>query len=124
VARLTDRLAPREAAPGPAVLPALVLSLGLVAFGVTTISNGLSRRIEARADSYSLRLTDEPEPFIGFERRLAVRNVSDPDPPGWVTTLFGTHPPTVERIGIGEAYRRSVSPTSGRPAGRGTPEGS
>ena len=123
-ARLTERLAPREAVPGPAVLPALALSLGLVAFGVTTISNGLSRRVEARADSYSLRLTDEPGPFIGFERKLALRNVSDPDPPGWVTTLFGTHPPTVERIGIGEAYRRSITPTSGPPAGRGTPGGS
>jgi STE24 endopeptidase len=102
-ARVTERLAPGP--PGPAVLPALALSVGLIAFGVTTISNGLSRRVEARADSYSLRLTDAPEPFIGFERRLALRNVSDPDPPGWITTLLSTHPPTVERIGIGEAYR-------------------
>jgi STE24 endopeptidase len=126
VARLTERLAPRDdGAPGAAVLPALALSVGIVAFGITTISNGLSRRVEARADSYSLRLTRAPEPFIGFERRLALRNVSDPDPPGWVTTLLGTHPPTVERIGIGEAYRSRLSPASSRPAAdRGTRGGS
>jgi STE24 endopeptidase len=123
-AQLTARLAPRDRAPGPAVLPALALSIGLLAFGVTTIANGLSRRVEARADTYSLRLTDQPGPFIGFERRLALRNVSDPDPPGWVTTLFGTHPSTVQRLGIGEAYRSTISPTSGRPADRGTPGGS
>jgi Zn-dependent protease with chaperone function len=29
--------------------------------------------------------------------------VSDPDPPGWSTFLFATHPPVVERIGIGLA---------------------
>ena len=30
---------------------------------------------------------------------IAIQNVSDPDPPAWVTFLLGTHPPTIERIG-------------------------
>ena len=104
VARLTRRLAPAEERPGPAVLPALALSVGVLAFAVTPISNQLSRRVEARADTYALQLTGAPEPFIGFERRIALRNVSDPDPPDWVTALLATHPPTIERIGIGEAF--------------------
>jgi STE24 endopeptidase len=103
-AALTRRLAPDEARPGPAVLPALALSVAVVSFGVTVIANQLSRRIEARADSYSLRLTDAPEPFIGFERGIALRNVADPDPPGWLVFLLGTHPPTVDRIGIAKAF--------------------
>ena len=45
---------------------------------ITTISNQLSRRIEARADSFALTLTGEPEPFISFEKRIAMRNLSDP----------------------------------------------
>jgi len=73
---------------------------------ITTISNQLSRSVEARADSYALTLTGEPEPFISFERRIALRNLSDPDPPGWQTFLLATHPPTLERIGIGVAYGR------------------
>lgn len=100
-AQMTRRLAPE---PGPAALPALALSIAVVSLGVSTISNQLSRRIEARADSYSLRLTDAPEPFIGFEQGIAVRNVSDPDPPDWLTWLLASHPPTVERIGIAKSF--------------------
>ena len=105
VARLAERLG---AARGPAAVPPLALALALVVPLVTTVSLQLSRRVEARADSYSLRLTDAPDPFIGFERRIAVRNVADPDPPAWRVALFGTHPPTIERIGIAEAYRRGA----------------
>jgi STE24 endopeptidase len=103
-AGLTRRLAPDEPRPGPAALPALALSIAVVSLGVTTIANQLSRRIEARADSYSLRLTGAPEPFIGFERGIALRNVADPDPPDWITFLLATHPPTVDRIGIAKAF--------------------
>jgi STE24 endopeptidase len=104
-ARLTARWAPSEGSVAAAI-PALALSLAVIVPVITTISNQLSRRVEARADSFSLELTDAPEPFIGFEKRIAVRNVSDPDPPAWRTWLLGTHPPTIERIGIAEAYRR------------------
>jgi STE24 endopeptidase len=103
-ALLTRRLAPDEPRPGPAALPALALSIAIVSIGVTVVANQLSRRIEARADSYSLRLTDAPEPFVGFERGIALRNVADPDPPGWLVALLATHPPTVDRIGIAKAF--------------------
>jgi STE24 endopeptidase len=92
--------------PGPAVLPALALSLALVSFGLGIASNVLSRRIEARADAFSLRLTGDPAAFIGFERRITVKNVADPDPPRLLQLLFGTHPTTLERIGAGEAWAR------------------
>ena len=108
VARLTRRLSPNGAEPGPAVLPALALGLVVMTTTITTISNQLSRRVEARADSYALTLTGEPEPFIGFEKRIALRNLSDPDPPDWQTFLLATHPPTVERIGMGVAYERGA----------------
>jgi STE24 endopeptidase len=101
---LVRRLAPGVA--GPATLPALVLALGLVATPMTWISNGLSRRVEARADSFALRLTHEPEAFISFEQRISVANVSDPDPPGWSQWLFGTHPTDVQRIGAAVAALR------------------
>jgi STE24 endopeptidase len=103
VARLAERLGP---ARGAAAVPPLALALAIVVPLVATVSLQLSRRVEARADSYSLRLTDAPDPFIGFEKRIALRNVSDPDPPAWRTALLSTHPPTIERIGIAEAYRR------------------
>jgi STE24 endopeptidase len=118
VARLTAAL-PRErdaVAPGAArradarTLPALALSLALVVPAVTTISNQLSRRVEARADTFALRLTGAPEALIAFKRRATVRNVSEPDPSGPSRWLFGTHPTPLERIGAAEAWARGVRP--------------
>jgi len=112
VKRITERLAPGDGPADATTLPALALSLALVATPVGWASNQLSRRIEARADTFALRLTDAPGPFLSFERRIALQNVSDPDPPRTVRFLFGTHPSTLERLGIGEAYERQRPATS------------
>ncbi|HEY7961700.1 MAG TPA: M48 family metalloprotease [Solirubrobacteraceae bacterium] len=101
---------------GPATLPALALSLGLVAAAIGSVWSALSRRVEARADAFSLALTDEPQPFVGFERRIVRQNLADPDPPRWLVRLLASHPPAVQRIGIARAYARGVRP--GGPGGR------
>jgi STE24 endopeptidase len=103
---LAERLAPRGAALGPRAVPAVALSLALVVPAVTMISNQLSREVERRADAFSLELTHDPATFIAFQRRITVQNVSDPDPPAIVRFLFGTHPSTVERIGLAKAFER------------------
>jgi STE24 endopeptidase len=106
--RFDRSLTDPRAKPGPASLPALALSLAIVSFAFGVASNVLSRRVEARADAFSLRITRDSEAFIGLERRLAITNVSDPDPPALYQALFGTHPTTLERIGIGESWARSA----------------
>jgi STE24 endopeptidase len=105
-ARVGEALAPAGAASGPAALPALALATLLIATPVGVISNQLSRDVERRADAYSLELTRDPEAMISMQRRLAVRNVSDPDPPRWVSFLLSTHPPAIDRIALAEAMRR------------------
>src|SRR5947209_8220479 len=95
-------LAPGD--PGAAGLPGLALAATAVSAPAGVIANALSRRVEARADAFSLRLTDAPDAFVSFERRIAVRNIADPDPPRLLTALFGTHPSTMQRIGIAMAY--------------------
>jgi STE24 endopeptidase len=90
--------------PGPAALPAIALAVAIATFAFTCASNVLSREVEASADSFALRLTDDPAAFIQFEQRLAVHNISDPDPPAAWQLLFGTHPTTLQRIGIGETF--------------------
>jgi STE24 endopeptidase len=105
--RLAPALAPRDARPGtPAQLPAAALALALVAGAVGIVSNQLSRGVEARADTFSLRLTDAPEAFVSSERRLVEQNVADPDPPAWLTWVLSTHPPALQRIGAGVAFER------------------
>jgi STE24 endopeptidase len=91
---------------GPAALPAIALAVSLVSLGVGSASNVLSRQVEARADAFSLELTHDPAAHIALERELAERNITDPDPPALLHSLFGTHPTTIERIGIGEAWAR------------------
>jgi STE24 endopeptidase len=113
VQRLAEAFARRErlgepgVKAGPGVLPAIALALALVTFAFGVASNVLSRKVEARADAFSLRLTDDPGSFVQFQRRLALRNISDPDPPQAWRLLFGTHPTTLDRLGMGEAFNET-----------------
>ncbi len=100
----------------PGVIPALALSVALATLVLGVPGNQLSRRVEARADSFALELTRDPAAFIAMQRRLASTNLSEPDPPGLLHFLFGTHPSTIERIGAAVAYRREAG--AGRPTAR------
>ncbi|HEX2415780.1 MAG TPA: M48 family metalloprotease [Thermoleophilaceae bacterium] len=90
--------------PGPVVIPAVALAVTLVSLGLGSASNVLSRQVEARADAFALDLTRDPASFVQFERRIALRNITDTDPPQLFHLLFGTHPTIRERIGFGEAW--------------------
>ena len=93
--------------PGaPAAVPALFLAIAVTSFAATIPANQLSRKVEASADAFALRITDEPRALIGLQTRLAERNLSDPDPPAISRILFGSHPTTLERIGSALAWER------------------
>jgi STE24 endopeptidase len=119
VALVADALQPEGERAGPRTLPALALAAMLVGTPVSAVANRLSRSIEARTDAFALRLTNAPEPFIGFEQRITVKNIAEPDPPAWAELLFGTHPSTLQRIGAAVAFRESAAPREDRrtPAG-------
>jgi STE24 endopeptidase len=119
IAAVTRDLLPEDEPAGPGALPAVALAAMLVLLPVRAVGNQLSRRIEARTDAFALDLTNAPEPFIGFERRVTVQNVMEPQSPRWVELLYGTHPTTLQRIGAAVAFR-----DSSRPADRRTPAGS
>ena len=104
VQALSERFYRRRPLGTPAALPAIALSIALAGLVFGWASNALSRRVEASADSFSLELTGDAKDFIGFQRRLAIQNVSDPDPPELLHVLFDTHPTTIERIGAGVAF--------------------
>jgi STE24 endopeptidase len=107
VARLGERLVPAGQGRGAAVVPAVALSAALLVPAVTAISNQLSRAIETRADAFAMRLTGDPGALVEFQRRIAVQNVADPDPPRVVRLLLGTHPTTMQRIGHALAVERA-----------------
>jgi Zn-dependent protease with chaperone function len=109
VARLGEALAGDEEPCSPAALPALLLAIALIAPVIGVISNQLSRDVERSADAFALEITHEPQTQIDFQRNIAIKNVSDPDPPGWVTFLLGTHPTTLQRIGQAAAAAKASS---------------
>jgi Zn-dependent protease with chaperone function len=94
----------------PSFLPAFAIGIAVVSFVIGIAGNQLSRGVEARADTYSLELTDDPQALIELQRMLAVRNVSDPDPPDLVSLLLRTHPTTMERIGEALAWQQGDRP--------------
>ncbi len=85
------------------LLLAISAVIGLVA---TPVQAFVSRRIEARADSHALGLTNDPAAFEQMQKRLSLVNLGDPDPHPLEHFLFGTHPTTVERIASARAYSR------------------
>jgi STE24 endopeptidase len=102
---LAERFAGRRPLGTPAALPAIALAVALASLGLSCASNALSRRVEASADSFALRMTRDPNDFIAFQHRISVQNVGDPDPPTLFHLLFDTHPTTLERIGAGVTFR-------------------
>ena len=82
---------------------AVALVLALLAVGTLVASplqNGISRRIETRADVDALETTQDPESFIALQRALALRSLADPTPPALSQFWFGSHPTVLERVAV------------------------
>jgi STE24 endopeptidase len=123
IQRLSWALAPQQRETASA-LPALALATGVVSAPIGLISSRLSRAIERRADTFSLELSGAADAFVSFERKIAVQNVADLDPPRWLTGLIASHPPTLERIGAAVAFARGGGATPAPESPRRTPAGS
>jgi STE24 endopeptidase len=89
----------------PAVVP-LVLSL-VVVVGVLAMPlvDGVSRRIEARADLHALQLTDDPTSYILVQQGLATNNLAHLTPDPALSWWFDTHPTVLDRIAMGVAWQ-------------------
>lgn len=99
----------------PAGLPAFALLIALVGFALNLAGNQLSRRVEASADAFALRLTGDPRGFIELQQRLVTANHSDPDPPGGLAAALRTHPSAVDRVGAALAYAEQHGIDPGEP---------
>ena len=83
------------------------LLLALIVAGTTLaapVQNLVSRRIEARADYHSLRLTNDPKDFVDMQHGLSVTNISGLEPSRWRYWMFANHPTPPERIAMGRAW--------------------
>ncbi|MFD8708298.1 M48 family metalloprotease [Kitasatospora sp. NPDC059648] len=106
-------------ASDPRALPLLAALAALIGALSGPVQCAVSRRIEARADRHALQLTGDAERFAAMQRRLAVVNVSDVDPPRVLELLFATHPSATRRIAAARAWQagreRAADTSAGGP---------
>ena len=86
----------RDPSTVPVVLGVALLAATLLA----PVGLLISRRIEADADWAALRSTGDGQSMVDLQHRLAVANLSDPDPPVWAVWLLFDHPPVMDRIAM------------------------
>lgn len=110
VAWVTQR---RGGLEDPALVPLALLVALLFSLATLPFQNLVSRRYEREADWLALVATRDPESTIALDRRLVLRSLGDPDPPGWLVVLLSTHPPAIERIAMAEAFKAEARSPAG-----------
>jgi Zn-dependent protease with chaperone function len=103
----------------PEAVPIAVLVLVVAQLVAAPLLNVVYRRQEAAADWAALNATREPATDRALKRQLAIKSLSDPEPPGWVDGLFGTHPTIMQRIAMAyawEQWSRRPSTAHGSPS--------
>lgn len=113
----------RAGVTGPADPRSVALVLALSVLGAqlaAPAANLVSRRIEVRADLHALELTRDPATFASMQRRLALTNLSDLDPPAWRVVRFSSHPSAPRRIALARAWaqQQGIEPPGDLAAGR------
>jgi STE24 endopeptidase len=84
----------------PRSVPLLLALVATATLLAAPVQNGISRRIETRADVIALQATQDPRSFVALQRELALRSLADPTPPAWSQWWFGTHPTVLERVAL------------------------
>ncbi len=101
IALLTRR---RGGMARPEAVPVVLLVLAAMQLLAMPFFSAVSRRQEAAADWSALVATRAPAADRALQRQLAITSLSEPDPPGWSSFLFGTHPTAMERISMSYAW--------------------
>lgn len=86
-------------------IPLLAALLAIVSLPFRPIELRASRSREARADRFSLDLTNDPTNFIAAMVKLHDRNLGVADPRPWEKWLFYSHPTGRDRVELARAFR-------------------
>jgi len=110
-AALVELLTRRRGGMGrPEAVPVALLVIVALQLLATPMFNLVTRRAEASADWSSLQATHEPAVARAMFRRLSTTSQNSPDPPGWTSFLYGSHPTIMQRIEMTYAWERAHSP--------------
>ncbi len=98
----------------PRQVPRILALLAVGTLLASPVLSTISRTVETRADVDALAATGDPGSFVALHRQLALRSLADPTPPAWAQFWFGSHPTTLERIGLAGATREASGGHRGR----------
>ena len=101
VQALVRRFGPRWGVHGLtdlAAVPVFLLALALFGFLSSPVTSLLSRQIEHAADAYGIAVTQNRLAMARAFVSLSEQNLSDPDPPPFITFWLFSHPPLRERL--------------------------
>ena len=88
----------------PEAIPLALLVVVVLQLVTAPLANTISRRMEAEADWKALQVTRDPESLEGLMIGFSKTSLGDPDPPGWVELMLGTHPSLAERVAMARAW--------------------
>jgi STE24 endopeptidase len=88
----------------PEAVPVALLVLVVAQLVAAPALNAVTRRQEAAADWAALEATHDPAAGREVMRQLAIKSLSDPDPPSWVYGLYEDHPTIMQRIEMAQAW--------------------
>jgi STE24 endopeptidase len=89
----------------PQAVPLALLVVAIFQLATAPLANHISRRVEAEADWKALQVTEDPAALEGLMVGFSKTGLGDPDPPGWVQLMVGTHPTLADRIAMARAWR-------------------
>ena len=88
----------------PEAVPLALLVVVVFQLVTAPVANAISRRLEAEADWKALQVTEDPASLEGLMVGFSKTSLGDPNPPGWVQLLLGTHPSLADRVAMARAY--------------------
>jgi STE24 endopeptidase len=85
-------------------VPLALLVAAIVELATAPAANLVTRRMEQEADWKALQVTRDPDALEGVMAAFVGTSLSDPDPPGWVQLMTGTHPTLEQRVAMARAW--------------------
>jgi len=86
-------------------VPLALLAAVVLQIVVSPAQNVVTRRYEAEADWAALQTGRDPHAARKLFEEISQTSHADPQPPPWAYVLFDTHPTTMQRIEMVEAWR-------------------
>jgi STE24 endopeptidase len=88
----------------PEAIPVALLVVAVLQLAFAPAANTISRRMEAEADWKALQVTRDPRALEQVMVGLSETALGDPDPPGWIQLMIGTHPTLADRVAMARAW--------------------